>query len=146
MCYSGGWRPADWLTAGAPRASCTQATERRGEEGEEDDEEEKKKKKAKRRIHFSSPLLDRLSHLRFRALPSVREPRHLSQHPLLSHSQFTPVKDRGVVRSVTTKHSLGNIGRGSKTAGTTRPCPRGQTLRRAAASRVINRQQRGSST
>lgn len=71
-------RPADWLTAGALRASCTSNRETgRGEsEGGETARRKRKKKKtthhqkaARRRIHLSSPLLDKLSHLRFHTLP-----------------------------------------------------------------------------
>lgn len=72
-------RPADWLTAGAPGASCTSNRETgRGEsEGGEAARRKRKKKRkkkhhqkaARRRIHLSSPLLDELSHLRFHTLP-----------------------------------------------------------------------------
>lgn len=110
MCCSGG---RDQLTGRLlePRGPPAQATERwRGgwRKGKQRGEmREKKHQQAKRRrIHLSSPLLQKLSHLRFhippffRALHSLPPPTAMLSSP---QSLPTPMEVDRVVRSMTTR-------------------------------------------
>ncbi|KAI9543084.1 hypothetical protein NQZ68_014015 [Dissostichus eleginoides] len=107
-------RPADWQTAGAQRASCTsnREMERGLEEGEaaRRNEEKKNHQQAKRRrIHLSSPLLQKLSHLRFHILPFLRALRSLPPPTAVlssPHSLPTPMEVDRVVRSMTTRLAI----------------------------------------
>lgn len=105
-------RPADWLTAGARRGSCTSNRKtRRGVEGGEATRRRKEGKKKRQRGEGSSLLLDKLSHLRLHILPlsgsfTVSSSLLLLRSP---RSPFTPVEAHRLVRSMTT-NPPGDIG------------------------------------
>lgn len=111
-------RPADWLTAGAQRASCTSNRETGRGRREGSSEEEKKTKQKKKPIRkqrgegFTSHP-DKFSHFRFHILPlsgsfTVSPPSSLTPTavPCSPRSPLTPMELHRMVHSMTTNTGL----------------------------------------